>query len=89
MDLSHPESGSVNDAINPSLGSLSYISGEKVAKQAMSLGRGALLEKIDIKSAYRLVPVHPSERMLVGMENYLWTECLCSGFDQHPRFLQL
>ena len=68
MDLSYPERGSVNDAINPSLCSLSYISVEKVAKQAMSLGSGTLLAKIDIKSAYRLVPVHPSERKLLGME---------------------
>lgn len=35
----------------------------------MGLGAGALLAKIDIKSAYRLVPVHPDDRMFLGM---LW-----------------
>lgn len=31
-------------------------------------GTGALLAKADIKSAYRLVPVHPDDRMLLGVE---------------------
>lgn len=36
-------------------------------KQIMDLGPGALLAKIDIKSAYRIIPVHPSDRPLLGM----------------------
>ncbi|XP_020898616.1 uncharacterized protein LOC110237372 [Exaiptasia diaphana] len=31
------------------------------------LGRGAMLAKFDIESAYRNVPVHPSDRHLLGM----------------------
>ena len=31
------------------------------------MGRGTLLAKLDIKSAYRLVPIHPSDRPLLGM----------------------
>ena len=61
-DLSYPRGLSVNDAIDPKLCSLSYISVDKVARAAMSLGKGALLAKVDIKSAYRLVPVHPEDR---------------------------
>ena len=30
-------------------------------------GRGALMGKVDIKSAYRIIPVHPSDRHLLGM----------------------
>ena len=67
-DLSHPEERSVNDGIQPQLCSLSYTSVEAVAVAAQRLGRGALLAKLDIKSAYRLVPVHPQDRCLLGIE---------------------
>ena len=32
----------------------------------MSLGRGTLLAKFDLKSAYRITPVHPND--LLGMQ---------------------
>ena len=32
------------------------------------MSKGALLAKIDIKSAYRMVPVCPGERRWLGME---------------------
>jgi hypothetical protein len=40
-----------------------------VAQAAIQLGKGTLLAKIDIKSAYRLIPVHPHDRKYLGM---LW-----------------
>ena len=36
-------------------------------------GRGTLLAKRDLESAYRVVPVHPEDRPLLGME---WKEQL-------------
>ena len=66
-DLSFPSGGSVNDGIDPELCSLSYVSVDDVASCAVGLGRGALLAKIDIESAYRLVPVHPDDRYLLGI----------------------
>jgi len=39
-----------------------------VAATALSLGRGAMIAKIDIKSAYRLIPVHPEDRRWLGMK---------------------
>lgn len=68
-DLSHPEGASVNDAIDPTLCSLKYITVDQVARIATSFGKGALIAKIDIKSAYRLVPVSPLDRHYLGM---LW-----------------
>ena len=41
---------------------------EAVAQVAQRLGNGALMAKLDIKSAYRLVPVHLSDRHLLGVE---------------------
>ena len=57
-DLSYPRGQSVNDTINPDLCSLTYTTVEKVANRVMSLGRGVLTVKVDIESAYRLIPVH-------------------------------
>ena len=67
-DLSFPEGSSVNDAIEKPLCSLKYISVEQVAEKAVQLGRGSLIAKIDIKSAYRLIPVSPADRHYLGTE---------------------
>ena len=34
----------------------------------MSLGRGTLLAKFDVESAYRIIPIHPNDRYLLGMQ---------------------
>ena len=66
-DLSYPEDASVNDAIKSELCSLSYITVDEVAACAISMGRNSLLAKIDIKAAYRLVPVCPADRACLDM----------------------
>lgn len=73
LDLSSPEGHSVNDGIDQDLCSLSYISVDDAAKAAARLGQGALLAKVDIKSAYRMVLVHPEDRLLLGM---IWDDAL-------------
>ena len=70
-DLSFPEGASVNDTIDPALCSLKYISVEQVAERTILLGKGSLIAKIDIKSAYRLIPVSPADRHYLGTE---WKE---------------
>ena len=67
-DLSFPDGASVNDAIDPRLCSLKYVTVNQVTKKAMQLGKGSLIAKIDIKSAYRLVPVSPLDRLYLGMQ---------------------
>ena len=66
-DLSTPEGHSVNDGISKELASLSYISVDAVISGIVSLGRGALMAKMDIQQAYRNIPVHPGDRPLLGM----------------------
>ena len=63
-DLSFPPEKSVNDGIDPEFCSLSYTTVDQVAEVAVELGSEALLAKIDIESAYRLIPVHPEDRPL-------------------------
>ena len=66
--LSYPRGRSVNDGIYSDLTSLSYISVDNVAELVQQLGKGSLFAKVDIESAYRLVPVHPQDRILQAME---------------------
>ena len=67
-DLSFPPGHSVNEGIDPDLCSLTYTSVDEVAAVAARYPPGALLAKIDIESAYRLVPVHPADRRLLAVE---------------------
>ena len=67
-DLSYPPGESVNDGIAPELCLLSYTSVERVAEVAAQYGKGEVMAKIDIESAYRLIPVHPIDRPLQAME---------------------
>ena len=62
-----PTGGSVNDGIPPEWCSLSYIKVDDVARHVAQLGSGALLAKMDIQQVYRMVPVHPDNRALLGM----------------------
>lgn len=71
VNLSTLEDGSVNDGISRELSSLCYVSVDDVIGSVRQLGKGALLAKMDIKQAYRNVPVHLQDRILLGMR---WQE---------------
>jgi hypothetical protein len=58
----HPEAA----CIDLELCSLSYMSVDKVATVAASYPQGALLAKIDVESAYCLIPVNPQDWLLNG-----------------------
>ena len=68
VDLSAPREGSVNDLISTQLCSLTYASIEQAARLVKAAGRGALMGKLDLSSAYRRVPVHPQDYHLLAME---------------------
>ena len=67
VDLSSPENHSVNDETSRKLCSLAYISVNSAAKIVAQLGRGTLLVKVTIKSAYHRLPVHHDDRWLLVM----------------------
>ena len=53
----------------------------------MSLGRGTLLAKFDVESAYRIIPVHPNDLYLLGMQwqgNYFVDITLPFGLPSAP-----
>ena len=62
IDLSHPEGGNTNGGISEARSALSYVTIQDAAKAAVLFGEGALLAKVDVKSAYRNIPVHPEDR---------------------------
>ena len=68
VDLSSPDGASVNDGIGEEACSLSYVTVDDAAREVLRQGVGSLLGKVDIKSAYRVVPVHPDDRWLLGMQ---------------------
>ena len=74
MDLSALEGCSVNDGISKDTCSLLYMSVDDVADRMVSVGRGSLMPKFDLKAAYRNVLVHPPDnRWFWGM---VWEDML-------------
>ena len=67
VDLSSPEGFSVNDGVSSHLCSVNYVSIDDALREVSRLGAGSLLAKVDIQKAYRNIPVHPRDRLLLGM----------------------
>ena len=67
LDLSFPFGHSVNDGINKEEFTLTYSKVPDAIALIIKAGRGALMGKVDVKSAYRIIPVHPLDRHLLGM----------------------
>lgn len=97
-NLSYPKNFSVNDFIDPSLTATYYTSFDKAIETVQRLGVGAWLGKKDIKSAFRLLPMHPDDYVLLGMKfqnKYYIDKCLpmgcsisCSLFEKFSSFLE-
>ena len=67
VDLSAPRGSSVNDGIREELCSLQYASVDQAVALILRLGQGTELVKLDLKDAYRMVPVHPQDHPLLGI----------------------
>ena len=65
--LSFPQGTSINDHIPKDPYSLSYIRVDDAIRILQSLGRGAFMAKTDLKSAFRLIPIHPDDWNLLGI----------------------
>ena len=65
--LSFPEGASINDNIPQEQCSVSYASVDDAVQLVQQLGTGCFLAKTDIKSAFRIIPVHPADYHLLGM----------------------
>ena len=56
LDLSSPVGASVNDGIPKDVFSVQYMSVDDIIDGIMTYGRGPLMVKFDIESAYHIVP---------------------------------
>jgi len=92
VDLSHPSGHSINDGIPKDLCSLTYITVDTAIEQIQTLGRGTLLTKLDIKSAFCLLPVHLADRHLLAMKwnNHIYIDtCLPFGLYSTPKLFNI
>ncbi|XP_041428581.1 uncharacterized protein LOC121396972 [Xenopus laevis] len=96
--LSFPAGNSVNDGIDPELCTVSYASFDQAIEIIKKCGKGALLAKSDIESAFRLLPIHPECWKLLGFhfEGLFYFDCClpmgcslsCYYFEAFATFVQ-
>ena len=92
VDLSYPKLHSVNDGIPKHLCNLTYVTVDDAITNILESGQGTLLAKVDIKHAFRLLPVHPADRHLLTME---WNQsiyidtCLPYGLRSAPKLFNI
>ena len=69
LDLSQPKGQSVNENIDKDDFPCQYTHFDAATELVMRMGKGCLLSKVDIKHAYRLLPVRPADWPLLV---YYW-----------------
>ena len=82
----------MNSAIPKDLCSISYITIDDAISKILTLGSGALMAKIDIRNAFRLVPVHPADRHLLAMrwrDGIFIDTCLPFGLRSSPKLFNI
>lgn len=81
-DLSSPRGFSINDFISDDEATVHFNNFDSAVKIVAQLGRGALLSKLDIKSAFRICPVRPADWHYLGFTfmNFFFVDlCLPMG----------
>ncbi|XP_021367155.1 uncharacterized protein LOC110459297 [Mizuhopecten yessoensis] len=66
--LSYPQGTSINDGINPEDATVAYQTIDDAVRLVKHFGRGSLMAKTDIESAFRLIPIHPTDYELLGFQ---------------------
>ena len=96
--LSWPEGQSDNDFIYPSMSSVKYSSFDDAIELVQQAWHECELAKCDIKSAFRLLPIHPDDFELVGFsfnDKYYFDKAMpmgcsvsCSMWVKFSTFIQ-
>ena len=96
--LSFPLGNNVNSCIDPELATVQYTSFDKVSSTINEIGRGAEFARMDIRSAFGLLILHPDEFELFGFHfknQFYFDKCLpmgcsasCVLFEKCSTFLE-
>lgn len=96
--LSYPHGFSVNDFIDPRLTSVQYTSFDEAVFMLQELGPNCKLCKMDLKNAFRLLPVNPNDFQLLGFkfnDQFYFDKSLpfgcaisCHCFEKFATFLE-
>lgn len=90
--LSYPYGLSLNDDIDPSFCSVHYASFDDAINIIRVVGGSALLARVDVKSAFRLLPIHPSAFNSLGFrfeEEFYFDRCLPMGCSLSCHYFEL
>ena len=89
LDLSAPRGASINDGIDAADFRLSYTTIDEAVRLIFALGgRGSLLAKVDVRAAFKLIPVRPDQRRLLGFRwngHFYYQTALSFGSRSSPR----
>jgi len=80
--LSFPPGNSVNSFIPQAFSSVHYATIDDAISSILKCGNGCFLAKSDIKSAFRLIPLHPTDHPLLGFswkDQFYYDCCLPMG----------
>ena len=80
--LSFPYGDSINTFIPSEFSTVKYATVDDAINFIKFLGRGCVLAKTDVRSAFRIIPVHPSDYPLLGLQwrgQWYYDRCLPMG----------
>lgn len=96
--LSYPLGKSINSHIDPQYSSVQYTPFDKVLSTIYQTGPGAKMGRMDIKSAFRILILHPDDFELFGFkfnDYFFYDKCLpmgcaasCQLFEKFATFLE-
>ena len=92
FDLCSPEGSSVNNGIPIEFGTITYETLSDAIRLVAQAGKGAVMMKCDLKSAFRHVPIHPCDYWLLIFEwngKFFVDMFLPFGLHTAPRIFNL
>ena len=83
---------SVNDGIPSEVCSLTYVTIDNAILNILKSGKDTMLAKLNIKSAFWLLPFHPADRHLLGMrwkDQIYIDHCIPFGLRSAPKLFNI
>ncbi|XP_033758566.1 uncharacterized protein LOC117340891 [Pecten maximus] len=89
--LSYPKGLSINDGISPASSTVQYATISDAIGHIKQQGQNSFLAKTDIESAFRIVPIHPDDRRMLGLiwdGNFYFDKCLPMGLSESCKIFE-